>query len=877
MQESSDNAGQSNTLQPESSPRKAEFCPKKAKKIKDRMLNKRQQVLFTRKVALIERHLKDSSHPLRWLQRQFSKELEEYYELFLEENRRNAAANTASASDPNVTQSQRSIAPKVVCETLGTASKDNVCEVSLLSGSADTAHLGEKSHRKFIKQSVLTQYMQGNHTNSSRLDESDRSHLSQSRLTHSASQSGANQAVTYTPEQIRTMVEQSVHAFIFIFKTALFKFYRIKSYMRSQEDMFMELVTSRVLDRQVSEVLVKARRAEHLDETLLFKKALRHMSAKPLTFWVSPSDSQFWLDEERHREAAALRKQLTALEQESRQLHAQRSQQSSQVYVEPGLPTFAAGKAAAFKLGSEETWDVEQERRSLFLKGEIASLTRKLEELKLKPGSDPEKQPYSSAIQVMSTLGAVRSLPKFKSALKYSWAKLQTEAQRYWRKREISQAKTVINEDARLMVIAFVLTQVESACEDFVPRLLATQAFINEQLYEECAPLATFEAACKVVQFEYEESKAPRHESSDSDAARAALARSSTLGHLDRHAVSGRAGKTSRKRQARAESSFVPARSEQSTALVDKSTQSALPSAWRNSGMLATPQKNAGGESQSMLSSRRSQAAVRAPRPREVANLKAALGQTSEGALARPDCVASPGTNDLVGFLISGQNQGGLPRGSTANSNLLGLSYRSRASSNTNHDLHRRTQHQTPNFFTERLLKESEGSMKSLSRPNVEEYQPLDEQLSALGATTDLVARAAFGSDLQECPAILLEEDTRETIAQRYRQDLQWLKRNHEVHRRTLIETDTIICVAETGSRLDSRATMRPFSPPGLKKHDFGSVLSRQQRSMAQVSSRTGRTTAAAPRRQRTRTEAQGASGSWAPSTRVAKRSVAKP
>ena len=115
--------------------------------------------------------------------------------------------------------------------------------------------------------------------------------MSQSRLTHTASQAGTTPLVTYTPQQIRNFLEQSVHEFISIFKTALFKFYRIKSYMRSQEDMFMELVTSRVLDRQVSEVLVKARKEEHLDEALLFRQALRHMSGKQLTFWVSPSDS----------------------------------------------------------------------------------------------------------------------------------------------------------------------------------------------------------------------------------------------------------------------------------------------------------------------------------------------------------------------------------------------------------------------------------------------------------------------------------------------------------------------------------------------------------------------------------------------------------
>lgn len=48
-----------------------------------------------------------------------------------------------------------------------------------------------------------------------------------------------------------------------IYKTALFKFYRIKSYMRSQDDAFVELVKGKVLDRDVSEVLISAARDEH--------------------------------------------------------------------------------------------------------------------------------------------------------------------------------------------------------------------------------------------------------------------------------------------------------------------------------------------------------------------------------------------------------------------------------------------------------------------------------------------------------------------------------------------------------------------------------------------------------------------------------------
>jgi len=70
----------------------------------------------------------------------------------------------------------------------------------------------------------------------------------------------------------------------------------------------MEIVTTKVLDNLVSDVLVRAHREEHSDETELFNSALSVMSAKQLTFWVSPSDSQFWLDETKHKEASVLRK-----------------------------------------------------------------------------------------------------------------------------------------------------------------------------------------------------------------------------------------------------------------------------------------------------------------------------------------------------------------------------------------------------------------------------------------------------------------------------------------------------------------------------------------------------------------------------------------
>ena len=101
-------------------------------------------------------------------------------------------------------------------------------------------------HSIFIKQSVLTQYV----------DEPNNT---------------TTQTQQYTAKQINEFMVESVQNFIEIFKTALFKFYRIKSYMRSQEDMFIQLITKRVLNSEVSNVLVKAAKALHKDETKLFQ------------------------------------------------------------------------------------------------------------------------------------------------------------------------------------------------------------------------------------------------------------------------------------------------------------------------------------------------------------------------------------------------------------------------------------------------------------------------------------------------------------------------------------------------------------------------------------------------------------------------------
>ena len=55
------------------------------------------------------------------------------------------------------------------------------------------------------------------------------------------------------------------------------------------------------------------------------------------------------------------------------------------------------------------------------------------------------------------------------------------------------------------MVIAYVLTQTPESCNDLIPMLYAVQQFANEQLFDECAPLATFESAINVIKFEFEQ------------------------------------------------------------------------------------------------------------------------------------------------------------------------------------------------------------------------------------------------------------------------------------------------------------------------------------------------------------------------------------
>jgi hypothetical protein len=53
------------------------------------------------------------------------------------------------------------------------------------------------------------------------------------------------------------------------------------------------------------------------------------------------------------------------------------------------------------------------------------------------------------------------------------------------------------------MIVAFVLIQ--SKCSRIFPLLIALQDFVNDEIYEECAPLATFESAIRVVEYEFRE------------------------------------------------------------------------------------------------------------------------------------------------------------------------------------------------------------------------------------------------------------------------------------------------------------------------------------------------------------------------------------
>ena len=53
---------------------------------------------------------------------------------------------------------------------------------------------------------------------------------------------------TSSLEKLKQQSVDSVHEFIFILKDALFRFYRVNSIMKSQDDSLNALVTKEVLD-----------------------------------------------------------------------------------------------------------------------------------------------------------------------------------------------------------------------------------------------------------------------------------------------------------------------------------------------------------------------------------------------------------------------------------------------------------------------------------------------------------------------------------------------------------------------------------------------------------------------------------------------------
>ena len=59
-----------------------------------------------------------------------------------------------------------------------------------------------------------------------------------------------------------------------MFKRALFKFYKINRYMRSQEDKLDEIINEAVLDAKVTNVLYMAAERQISDDLLNFKQAL---------------------------------------------------------------------------------------------------------------------------------------------------------------------------------------------------------------------------------------------------------------------------------------------------------------------------------------------------------------------------------------------------------------------------------------------------------------------------------------------------------------------------------------------------------------------------------------------------------------------------
>ena len=125
--------------------------------------------------------------------------------------------------------------------------------------------------------------------------------------------------------------------------------------------------------------------------------------------------------------------------------------------------------------------------------GVLEGISKQIEELR----HESEKEVYTSTVEVIKQLNDAKTLSQFKELIKYAWSKIQTEAERYWRGKKIQDEKIRLNEDARLSITAYVITKARAP--QIIPMLYALMDFINDTLYEECAPIATLESAIKVV------------------------------------------------------------------------------------------------------------------------------------------------------------------------------------------------------------------------------------------------------------------------------------------------------------------------------------------------------------------------------------------
>ena len=125
--------------------------------------------------------------------------------------------------------------------------------------------------------------------------------------------------------------------------------------------------------------------------------------------------------------------------------------------------------------------------------GVLEGISKQMEELR----HESEKEVYTSTVEVIKQLNDAKTLSQFKELIKYAWSKIQTEAERYWRGKKIQDEKIRLNEDARLSITAYVITKARAP--QIIPMLYALMDFINDTLYEECAPIATLESAIKVV------------------------------------------------------------------------------------------------------------------------------------------------------------------------------------------------------------------------------------------------------------------------------------------------------------------------------------------------------------------------------------------